>query len=185
MFFYFRRSPHDMLEVELRSFISKEKHKELLEFFGKNSESLGEDSQVTYYFDGPHDLRIQQSDKHSKVWLKKGKLHDEAREEIEVKCAKDDFPLLEKLFLALGYSVSIKWFRNRHSFKWNGITVTIDDTKGYGCIIEMENLCEEAEKTAALNELKAAFAQLNLNITPKEEFERAFKNYKENWKSLV
>lgn len=185
MFFYYCHSLTVMLEVELRSFISKEQHEKLLEFFGKNSESLGQDGQVTYYFDGPHDLRIQQSDKYSKVWLKKGKLHDDAREEIEVKCAKDDFPILEKLFLALGYSVSIKWFRNRHSFKWNGITVTIDDTKGYGCIIEMEKLCEEAGKDSALSELKAAFEKLGVKITPKGEFDVAFSNYKKNWRSLV
>ena len=174
-----------MLEVELRSFITKEKHSELLDFFRKNSESLGEDAQITYYFDGPHDLRIQPSAKHSKVWLKKGKLHDEAREEIEVKCAKDDFPLLEKLFLALGYSVSIKWFRNRHSFNWNGITVTIDDTKGYGFIIELEKLCDETDKDAALAELRAAFSKLCIQITPKEEFDKAFAHYKANWNTRV
>ena len=174
-----------MIEVELRSFITRSKYVELLDFFMKNSESLGEDEQITYYFDGPSDLRIQKNSTHSKVWLKKGKLHDEAREEIEVKCEKKDFHSLESLFLSLGYSISIKWFRKRHSFKWEGITVTVDDTKGYGFIIELEKLCDEKGKDAALTSLKAAFLKLGIQITPKEEFDKAFQRYKLNWKALV
>jgi hypothetical protein len=53
-----------------------------LKFFEKNGESLGVDHRETHYFDGKEDLRIQKNDGFSKIWLKKGRLHDEAREEI-------------------------------------------------------------------------------------------------------
>jgi len=45
-----------MIEVEIRSFISKEQYSSLLEFFHKGSEYLGEDEQETFYFDSPVDL---------------------------------------------------------------------------------------------------------------------------------
>ena len=39
------------IEVEIRSFISKEKYEELLEFFKQNAELVKEDFQETHYFD--------------------------------------------------------------------------------------------------------------------------------------
>jgi len=69
--------------VEIRSFISPEKYQELLTFFHKEGVFLHEDNQETFYFDAKQDLRIQRSNTYSKIWLKKGKLHDEHREEIE------------------------------------------------------------------------------------------------------
>ena len=73
------------IEVEIRSFISKEKYNELIEFFKKNAEFINEDYQETYYFDTKEDLRIQKNNYFSKIWMKKGKMHDEQREEIEIK----------------------------------------------------------------------------------------------------
>ncbi|GEM_PF-2211807 len=71
------------IEVEIRSFISKDQYQELITFFHKNGQFKGEDNQETYYFDAEQDLRIQRNHTHSKIWMKKGKLHDEHREEIE------------------------------------------------------------------------------------------------------
>ena len=59
-------------------------------------------------------------------YLKKGKIHDDHREEIEIKFEKEQFNQLEKLFLALDMNVDIKWFRTRHTFKWQEINVMID-----------------------------------------------------------
>jgi len=117
------------IEVEIRSFISEEKYRELLDFLKKEGEFLGEENQKTYYFDTPQDLRIQKNDDYAKIWMKKGKLHDEHREEIEIKFDKSEFGNLEKLFLALGYNIEIKWFRKRFEFKWDNINVCLDFTK--------------------------------------------------------
>ncbi len=106
------------IEVEIRSFVSKEKYDFLLDFFKKNSELINEDEQETHYFNCKEDLRIQSNNHFCKVWLKKGELHDNHREEIEVKLPKEDFSNLQKLFSALGYSIEIKWFRKRHTFSW-------------------------------------------------------------------
>ena len=101
------------IEVEIRSFITKEHYEQLLDFFKVQGELLKDDTQETFYFSGEQDLRIQRNNFYAKVWLKKGKLHDAQREEIEIHVERNDFEMLEQLFLTLGYTVSIKWFRHR------------------------------------------------------------------------
>ncbi len=173
------------IEVETRSFISEEKYNELLEFFKNNSELTKEDYQETFYFDCEPDLRIQRNKFYSKIWLKKGKIHDDHREEIEIKFDKEKFEDLEKLFLAIGLNVDIKWFRKRHEFKLEDTTVCLDFTKGYGYIIELEKMCSDENKEAEFAALQNKLKSLNVEISPKEEFESKFKFYKENWRSLV
>jgi len=166
-----------MLEVELRSFITKEQFDKLLEFFKQNGTLEKEDYQESFYFDCSEDLRIQRNNFGCKIWLKKGKIHDDSREEIEIKFPRDQFETLERLFLSLGMNIEIKWFRDRKQFQWNGIKVCLDYTKGYGHIIELEKLCTESESDKALEELNQKFSEL--------EFEKKFKFYKENWKTLI
>lgn len=173
------------IEVEVRSFISEEKYKELLEFFAKEGKMINEDEQVTYYFDCDEDLRIQKNKFFSKIWLKKGKIHDDQREEIEIKFDKDKFDELEKLFLSLGMGVEIKWFRKRHAFEWQGVDVSIDYTKGYGYIVELERMADEENKDSVLTELKQKLDSLGISLTPKEEFNEKYEQYKKNWKELV
>lgn len=173
------------IEVEIRSFISKEKYEELLKFFNKNAEFVNEDYQETYYFNSLEDLRIQKNNFFSKIWLKKGKIHDDYREEVEIKFHKDDFEKLEKLFKILGYGIEIKWFRTRHTFKWQEIDIMLDYTKGYGYIIELEKMSDEENKEKALNLLKDKLKSLNIKETSKEEFNTKYEHYKKNWKELT
>ncbi len=173
------------IEVEIRSFITERQYEQLLEFFNKNAKLKKRDYQETSYFDCSEDLRIQKNDNYSKVWLKKGNLHDEHREEIEIKFGKEDFGILENLFFALGYKTQIKWFRKRYQFEWEDITVCVDYTRGYGHIIELEKMSDEENAEKSLNELKGKLKILDIELTPKEKFEEKFDNYKKNWKNLI
>ncbi|NQV08657.1 CYTH domain-containing protein [Candidatus Woesearchaeota archaeon] len=173
------------IEVEIRSFITKDKYEELLEFFKEQGEFINEDYQVSYYFDTDEDLRIQKNNFFSKVWLKMGKIHDDHREEVEIKFDKNDFGKLERLFLSTGFNVEIKWFRKRHTFKWENIEVMVDHTKGYGYILELEKMSSEKEKEKTLVMLKKKLKNLNILLTPKKEFSNKFDYYKKNWKELV
>jgi len=173
------------IEVELRSFISKEQHTKLLAFFTANGTLINQDEQETHYFDCPEDLRIQKNNTGAKIWLKKGKLHDEAREEIEIPTIAEDFDQLQKLFTTLGYNVDIKWFRTRHTFQWKGINAMVDYTKGYGYILELERISTEKDKDKARLELYTLMKELNITITPREEFDKKFKEYKNNWRALI
>ncbi|TRZ54954.1 CYTH domain-containing protein [archaeon] len=173
------------IEVEIRSFITKEKYLELIERLKKEGEFLGEDYQETHYFDAKEDLRIQRNNFFSKIWMKKGKIHDSQREEIEIKFARDDFEKLERIFLALGFSVSVKWFRTRRAFKWQGIDVAADFTKGYGYIIELEKMSDEGNKKKTLEMLKQKMKVLGIPLTPKDEFDGKYQYYRKNWRKLV
>lgn len=175
------------IECEIRAFVTDGEYVALLDRLRTIATYAGQDDQVTYYFEGngDPDLRIQRSSVGSKVWLKKGRMHEEARQEIELRCQGDDFDTLEKLFLALGYTIAIKWFRKRRLYKLGGVTVTLDDTKGYGKIIELEKICLEDERNAALSELKTLMSELGIAPTPKEDFDLRYKYYKENWRLLT
>ena len=173
------------IEAEVRSFISKEQYDNLLEFFNRKAKLAADDYQETYYFYSEEDLRIQKNNFFSKIWMKKGKLHDDCREEMEIKFDRDDFEKLESLFLLLGFKIRIKWFRKRLKYDWDGIKACVDHTKGYGYIIELERLCRDSEKEETLNLLKQKLAELDIQLTPKEEFEKRFKHYEENWEELV
>lgn len=173
------------IECEVRSFITEEQYESLSERFKKEAVFCGEDKQVTYYFDSKEDLRIQLGNDFSKIWLKKGKLHDEHREEIEIKCKREDFEKLERLFLALGYKVEIKWFRARKTFTRGDIDVMLDYTRGYGYIIELEKMSAQKDKEKTIELLKEKMKELGIPFTPKEEFDKRYQYYKENWKKLL
>lgn len=174
-----------MIEVEVRSFISQEKYEELLEFFSENADLVKNDFQETHYFDCESDLRIQKGGSYSKVWLKKGKMHDDVREEVEIRLPKEDFDNLGLLFKSLGYGVQVKCFRQRDEFSWKGIKVCIDYTKGYGYIIELEKKIEDIEeKHETLKELENALLELGLEVTPKSIFNEKFEDYVNNWESF-
>jgi len=173
------------IEVEVRSFITKKQHEKLLDFFKQQAKLIKEDHQETFYFDCQQDLRIQKNNFFSKIWMKKGKIHDNHREEIEIKFNRDEFEKLEELFLSLGLKVQIKWFRKRFEFRWEDITVCLDFTKGYGYIIELERMASAANKEKEYENLKQKLESLNIEITPKEEFDKKFLYYKKNWKSLI
>jgi len=173
------------IEVEIRSLIPKKQFDELLVFFKKNAKLIKEDYQETFYFDCDEDIRIQKNDFFSKICIKTGKIHADYKKEIEIKFDKKEFDNLEKMFLALGYNVGIKWFRKRFEFRWEDITVCLDNTRGYGYIIELEKMCPEEMKEKEFELLKEKSRFLNIAITPKEEFDKKFQHYKENWRTLT
>lgn len=174
------------IECELRTFITAEQHASLLRRFSGGEPDEG-DEQITYYFEGNGnpDLRIQKNASGAKVWMKKGQLHEDAREEIEVPCAREDFENLEKLFVSLGYRVSIKWFRRRHTFEWDSISVMLDHTKGYGHILELEKLCSPDGREEALADLRARLEELEIPISPKQDFAARYADYKVRWPELT
>jgi predicted adenylyl cyclase CyaB len=173
------------IEVEVRNFFMEKKYKELIEFFNQEGKFVNEDHHETYYFDCKEDLRIYRTNSSSIVLLKKGNVHDYFREEIEVKFKREDFEELEKLFSNLGFNVAVKWFRKRLEFKWQDINVCLDYTKCYGYIIELEKMSEENEKDDILKDLKEKLNLLNIKETSKEEFDKRYSYYKENWEKLV
>lgn len=173
------------IECEIRSFIDADKLAALDAKFRDEGEYLGEERQETHYFDCEQDLRVQKSDSGAKLWLKKGALHDDAREEIEIRFSRDDFPKIGRLLAELGYEVGIKWFRHRRRYAWRGVKATLDSTRGYGDIIELESVVSEDGKASALVRLRGLMAELDVEATTREEFERRYESYRAGWRKAV
>jgi adenylate cyclase class IV len=75
------------------------------------------------------------------------------------------------------------WKRKRLVFLWEGIKVFLDETKGYGKIIELEKITDKKNKEKVYAKLKSKLKSLGIKkITPKEIFEQRFKSYLKKWK---
>ena len=172
------------IEVEVRSFLKKEQYDRLLHFFKKEATLESVDDQETHYFECESDVRIQKNPTYAKIWMKGGQMHDEHRKETEIKVAADDFPKMVEVFAALA-PTKVKWFRNRHTFLWGDINVMLDHTKGYGYIIELEKMASEQTKVETLGYLKQKLSALDVALTPKEEFTKAYEHYVKNWERLI
>jgi len=173
------------IEVEARSFISQSRLRQLGSFFDKKAKLEKKITDETVYFSGPKDLRIRRDNHHTYLILKEGKIHDDHREEIEIVCPKEEFNNLENLLQALGFKVEIRWQRQRRIYCWQGVKVFLDDTKGYGQIIELEKMASEKDKTKVHAQLVKLIESLGIKITPKEEFNKKFAYYKKNWRKLL
>ena len=173
------------IEVEIRSFISVEQYQHLKQFFTTEGTLLEQDEQETHYLQTSEDVRIQQNQSSAKIVIKAGKVHDESREETEIICPPAEFRKMETLFSTLNIPTKIKWFRQRHKFIWEGITVCLDFTRGYGYILELEKMATAEEKEKIITLLKEKLARLGIPLTPREEFEQQFKHYEQNWRELT
>jgi predicted adenylyl cyclase CyaB len=172
-------------EIEIRGFVSDNKYRQLLAFLRKNCKFVSKDDQVTYYFDKKGNIRIQKNDFFAKLWIKSGKLHTSIHRELEVKFDKNDFGKLEEAMLMMGFAPKIKWFRLRYTFRWGGMNVMLDKTKGYGNIIELEMICSSRKKEVSLKALRERARALGVKETPSAEFERRYKYYERNWRRLA
>lgn len=173
------------IEVEIRSFISKTQYQKLKEFFTKKAKLTREENQETHYLSAQEDLRVQKSDNFCKIWLKAGKIHDDKRKELEIYFDKKEFNKILELFENIGLKTKIIWLRKRLQYKWQNVSVSLDFTKGYGYILELEKMSATKDATQTLINLKKKLEFLNIELTPKEIFEKKFSDYEKNWKNLI
>ena len=174
------------IEVEIRSFISEDGYYRLKSFFNKEAKFLSNNNQETYYLESDLDLRLQKNDDYAKLWLKNGDMHDKNREEKEIIFDKKYFDDMYQLFCLLKYKPKIKWLRNRIEYDWDGIKVCLDNTKGYGYIIELEQLTNNEDYCDIIYEnLKNKLESLNINISPRDDFDERYRDYEKNWKKYL
>ncbi len=173
------------IEVEVRSFVSEAKFDELRKFFERNAEFLGEDEQQTAYFDCKEDIRLQRNSLCSKIWMKQGRMHDEAREETEIRLNRDDFDKALKILCSLGLKVAVVWLRKRLSYKWGEVNVALDSNRGYGLIVELEKMACDADKEQAREHLTKKMAEIGVEPTPRNVFDERLEHYKKSWRELL
>jgi predicted adenylyl cyclase CyaB len=107
-------------------------------------------------------------------------MHDETRKELEIWCQMKDYAALLTLFEWLGFRQLVGWWRKRRLFQWRGVLVALDYTKKYGYILELEKSVTHHE-TLALAKVQRLFNELKISPTPKEVFEKRYKNYCKEW----
>jgi predicted adenylyl cyclase CyaB len=174
-----------MIEVEYRAFLDDNTYLKLEKDLNMYFNFIGLEKQITYYLNHEIDTRIQLSNNSARIWQKLGKLHDISRYEIDIPLQREDGAKMLQLFEHLGYSVKVAWFRERKSFKTKNISIELDNTIGYGRILEVEILCEENEIETSKEEILNLFKRLKLKISTKEEFDKAYLKYKDNWQVLT
>ena len=142
--------------------------------------------EVTVYFSGEKDLRMRKNEDGAYVILKEGKIHDDFREELEIKIDKKDFNDMIKLFRSLGFEIEIEWRRSRLEYRNAEMKLLLDDTEGYGKILELEQMVEEGKEKESYEMLLGEIKKLGVKqITSKQEFNEKFAYYKKNWKDLI
>lgn len=174
------------IEVEARSFITDEQFENAKKILDRDCEFVEKLNEITIYFSGEKDLRMRKNETGAFIILKEGKIHDDFRKESEIRIDRNDFDDMAELFQSLGFAIEIEWRRNRLEYKKADMKILLDDTKGYGKILEIEKMAEagsENEVHGALTEEMKIFGITN--ITSKKEFNEKFEYYKQNWQNLI
>jgi adenylate cyclase class IV len=168
-----------MIEVEKRSFITKNIYDKILTKYQKKIITT---KQITYYFNGEKDFRIMFMKDKVRLWLKEGHMHDDYRQEYEVLVDKQYGNTLLDMLHALGYSEKIKWYRIRNEFIYEDINITLDYTEGYGYIIEGEILIDDEQRIdKATSKIEKMFNDFDINVSNKQQFTDKYNDYVNNW----
>jgi len=104
---------------------------------------------------------------------------------LEIELKKSDFVPAQKFLKFLGRPVMVRWIRERFVWKFNGIKVYLDNTKGYSRIFELEIIASPKEKGKAYQKMLKIFRDLNIKPTPKEEIKKHYEYYLKNWRRLI
>lgn len=174
-----------MIEVELRSFVDEATYARLEKHFRQTGKLTENTRQITHYLEHPVDTRIQLSQNGGRVWQKLGKMHESQRQEFEIKMSRTDAQSALEIFKNLGLGIKVSWFRHRLAFEMNGLSVTLDNTVGYGRILEVEILCEESAAAQSEAKLREFITSLGLAPAQKTDFDAAFAAYVKDWHTLT
>ena len=173
------------IEVELRSFITKQQYQRLIDKLEREAKFIGSIKEETLYLSGKEDLRLRRDNKNTYIILKGGKIHDKWRKEWKVKCSLEDFEKIKEIFRRLGCKIKIKWLRKRRIYKLKDVKIFLDNTEGYGYIIELERMTNTEDKSTIQQRLRKIMKSLGVKITPRKEFDIRFQDYRKNWRKIL
>lgn len=171
-------------EIEVKFVLGDKEKATLQEFLDSTGITPHKvETQDNFYYKAQDnlDLRIRRTDSEAFLILKKGWMHDENREEIEVRVAREDFEKLDTILTNLGYEYDTKWHRERTEYRYEAFTIVVDFNAGYGWVAEIEKVVGEGEEDAAKKDILDLAEKIGLEPTPPEVFDNMYKYYKENW----
>lgn len=173
------------IEVEISTFVTPAEWQRLRKFFRKHAKFLGAHRDQTTYFNKGGRLRIRVEPKIAYLVFKSGDVHNPHREELEIVFSKRAVISLERLLKGIGFPVVLRWSRRREKYLWGSITVTLDDSKGYGKIFELEKMVRPGDKGGVYQELLNKFRSLDIKPLSHKEMDRRYRYYLKNWKRLI
>jgi len=173
------------IEVEVRALLTEAEYRRVKTFLRKHAKYLGAHRDQNAYFDREGRLRISVEPYSAFLKYKGGRIHAKAREEVLIQIRKRDIKSAEALFLRLGFPVTVRWLRHRDKFLWRDATITLDNTKGYGRMIDVEAMAAPRQTRQTYEKLRKLMAGLGLRPTPKEKLTRHYRSYLANWRRLV
>jgi len=175
-------------EVEKRVFLTDEQYKSLLIKF--NMKSKQPERQITSYYSAKDkyskdiDLRLMQTVDYTKVWMKRGKMHDYHRDEFDEFKIVPEYTLKAIEIFDCLYDFKTKWFRERIEIKKQPYIICIDRSINYNAIFEVEISDEKIEKEEGEKLLNIYLQELGLEETPQEIQNKIYNNYVSNWSRL-
>lgn len=173
-----------MKEIEYK-FVLKPKDKTRLEkYLKKNKAKLTKkETQDNWYYvaSGKNDLRIRRNDKEAFLILKRGWMHSDCRDEIEVKVERSDFKRLDEIFISLGYKYDTKWYRKRLEYKLTDFNITLDFNAGYGWVTEIEKIIRTGSEKKAKQDILNFAKEIGIKPASQSLFDKMYKFYKKNW----
>ncbi len=170
------------IEVEIRALLSNAEYRRVKTFLKKRARFLGSHRDQNAYFDREGRLRISVEPYSAFLKYKGGRIHAKAREEILVPIRKRDIKKAEMLFERLGFPVVVRWSRWREKFIWRGATVTLDSTKGYGRMIDVEAMATPRQTRQTYEKLRKLMAALGLQPTPASKIKVHYEHYLRTWR---
>lgn len=108
-------------------------------------------------------------------------MHDEDRDEIEVKVDRKDFLALDDILRSLGYEYDTKWYRKRREYKLDNLNITIDFNAGYGWLTEIEKVVRVGGEEKAKKEILELAKNIGIKPVKKEFIDKMYHYYKKHW----
>ncbi len=181
---------HMLYEVEVSSLLKPADYKEIYKYLKKNSKLIKKEQSETVVFETPEgDLRLVKNEEQVKLICKVGNVFHEVRPEMEVIADIKDMNELEQIFTALGFKVACKYKKKRVHFRWLGTTISLDNVKGLGLIIEMEKLVDGRLIKKAEEDIREKLSKLlskfDITVTPINELNIKYEDYLHNWTKLI
>ena len=171
------------IEVELRGYLEKDAHTNLLTFLQEHGEYVGTKNRIIIDFSTclPHggvrertlDVRARITNGEGEIIIKKGAWGgNEAREEISVKIKDGEFPNLIHAYSTLGLDHGVVVIRKSYTFNYKHIEFALVEIPNHSYFFEAEIMATDTarEKNLDTNHIKRVCAELGLTLFSDQEW---------------
>ena len=161
--------------VRLKSFLTPDKYKELIEMYNN---ILHTEKQIIYFFNTKENFKFMKTKMYCELCINESKIV-----KIDTKYTDNMSYILD----SLGYVPNLKYYRTRSRAKLEyGIEIYLDYIVGYGYIIEVvKDVQDESKIDLTRIELGNFLESLDINVMSEKELDKRREEYVLNWDMLT